>query len=288
MSGASKMKPYEELEFTDDFIFSKILQNNPELCKELTELILGRKIAGIVQVQQQKPIEITANGRGVRFDVYMTDANDIIYDIEMQTAKFKSLPKRSRYYQGMIDLNVLERGAKYSELRSCYIIFICVENPFPKVGLHKYTFVNTCREKNDLELNDESVKIFLSADGTADDISEEMKAFLSYLKNHVCSSDFTKRIEAEVDNARKHTRWRMEYMTLYEHEQIAREEGRNEGLRDGICGTARFALETGMPLKEIIDKISVIYNITNEKAEEYVRSVRSATSETLPYEPKEY
>ena len=38
------VKSYEELEFTDDFLFCKIMENNVDLCKELTELILDRKI----------------------------------------------------------------------------------------------------------------------------------------------------------------------------------------------------------------------------------------------------
>ena len=37
-------KTYDELEFTDDFMFSKILYSNPEICRELLELILDRKI----------------------------------------------------------------------------------------------------------------------------------------------------------------------------------------------------------------------------------------------------
>lgn len=33
------MKDYEELTFADDFMFCKILQENEDLCKELTELV---------------------------------------------------------------------------------------------------------------------------------------------------------------------------------------------------------------------------------------------------------
>ncbi len=48
------MKNYEELTFSDDFMFCKILQDNEDLCKELTELVLGRKIGRIVKSQSQK------------------------------------------------------------------------------------------------------------------------------------------------------------------------------------------------------------------------------------------
>lgn len=41
-------KKYEELDFTDDFFFCKILIKNQRLCKELLEMILKIKIAKIV------------------------------------------------------------------------------------------------------------------------------------------------------------------------------------------------------------------------------------------------
>ncbi len=178
---AKPAKRYEDLTFTDDFMFCKILQNNPQLCKELTELILGKKIGGIVQTERQKSIEITADGKGVRFDVYFKDDHKTVYNIEMQADRFKALPKRSRYYQGMIDLNELERGSAYKDLKPSYVIFICLKNPFPEANLHKYTFYNTCEEMPDIQLNDGAVKVFLSAEGTKDDVSEEMKGFLTFL-----------------------------------------------------------------------------------------------------------
>ena len=109
MSEAKKRKQYDELDFTDDFMFCKILQSDKNLCKELTELILSRKIGEILQVDSQKPIEITADGKGVRFDVYMEDDESTVYDIEMQTTTYEDLPKRMRYYQSVIDIHVLHR-----------------------------------------------------------------------------------------------------------------------------------------------------------------------------------
>ena len=37
-------KPYEELTFTDDFMFRKVLMNNPDICKRLVELLLNVEI----------------------------------------------------------------------------------------------------------------------------------------------------------------------------------------------------------------------------------------------------
>lgn len=43
-SSQNTVKKYEKLTFTDDFMFCKVMQNNPDLCKHLIELIIGKKI----------------------------------------------------------------------------------------------------------------------------------------------------------------------------------------------------------------------------------------------------
>lgn len=94
------MKTYEELTFVDDFIFCKVLTTNPHLCHELLELIIGRKVGQFTRLDKQQPIELTADGKGVRFDVYSEDDTGTVFDCEMQTTENRNLPKRSRYYQG--------------------------------------------------------------------------------------------------------------------------------------------------------------------------------------------
>ena len=222
-------KKYEELDFTDDFFFCKILIKNKQLCKELLELILQIKIQKIVFSAEQKPIEITADGKGVRLDVYVEDDANTVYDIEMQPTVKNNLPKRSRYYQGMIDLNLIERGANYKELKKSFIIFICLSDPFDK-GLHVYTFENFCRECPELKLGDETSKVFINASGTANDVSKEMKAFLDYFQGKGIKSDFVRRIDDEVKQARVHEEWKVEYMSLFLRDQDKIEEGREEKL----------------------------------------------------------
>ena len=187
-------KRYEDLTFTDDFMFCKVLSNNEDICKELLELILGIRITKIVVIHKQQEISITADAKSVRLDVYVEDDANSVYDIEMETTKKKNLPKRSRYYQGMIDLNIIERGDKYDKLKKSFVIFLCLKDPFNK-GLHVYTFENTCKEAPDLLLGDETTKVFINAAGTADDISDEMTEFLRYLREGIGQSNLVQRME---------------------------------------------------------------------------------------------
>ena len=73
------MKKYEELTFADDFMFCKVLTTNPNLCRELLELIIGRKVGQFTRLDQQQPIELTADGKEVRFDVYSEDESTKIF-----------------------------------------------------------------------------------------------------------------------------------------------------------------------------------------------------------------
>ena len=67
-------KEYEELCFTDDFMFCKVLSNNKELCRELLELVLGIRISRIELVEPQKSIEHTYDGRVRQSEVILQGA----------------------------------------------------------------------------------------------------------------------------------------------------------------------------------------------------------------------
>lgn len=253
-------KKYEELDFTDDFFFCKILMKNKRLCKELLELILQIKISKIVFSVEQKPIEITADGKGVRLDVYVEDDTKTVYDIEMQPTMKKNLPKRSRYYQGMIDLNLIERGANYKELKKSFVIFICQSDPFDK-GLHIYTFENRCRECTELLLGDETTKVFINAEGTVNDVSKEMKDFLDYLKGKGVKGDLARRIDDEVNKARVHEEWKVEYMSLFLRDQEKIEEGQEMGREEKMRAIVINMLKENMNVDVIcrVAECSVSY-----------------------------
>ena len=63
---------YSELKFTNNFIFCKVLENNLDLCKELLELILKVKIKKVVLADKEKTLDVTPDGKSVRFDVSRT------------------------------------------------------------------------------------------------------------------------------------------------------------------------------------------------------------------------
>ena len=95
------------------------------MCKPLLENILNIKITDIVYVDYEETIQMTAKSKGIRLDIYVEDDDNTVFNLEMQTTTYKELPKRSRYYQGIIDLNMIEKGESYDILKESYVIFIC-------------------------------------------------------------------------------------------------------------------------------------------------------------------
>ncbi len=66
---------------------------------------------------ETKNVEIYDDARGIRLDVYVDDDKGTIYNIEMQAANNDNLPKRSRYYESLTDLDILELGATFRRLK---------------------------------------------------------------------------------------------------------------------------------------------------------------------------
>ena len=136
----------------------------------------------------------------------------------MQSTVYKYIPKRSRYYQDMIDLNILEKG-------------------------------------------------------TADDVSEDMKALLNYIDGQLPSNDYTNELDAAVKSARYNKKWRREYMTLEMHYQEKYEQGEAVGYKRGIeKGAEQKAEQTAIAMllegELSLDKISKYTNLSIEKLNE--------------------
>ena len=259
-----KIKKYEELTIKDDFMFG-IIMRNPKYCKTFLETVLGVKISRIEYPETQKTIDISLSSKSIRLDIYVEDGKNTVYNIEMQSTLYKYIPKRSRYYQDMIDLNILEKGMDYRELKKSFVIFVCAFDLF-NLGRHIYTFENRCIQQPKLPLGDGTTKIILNTKGTADDVSEDMKALLNYIDGQLPSNDYTNELEAAVKSARLNENWRREYMTLEMHYQEKYEQGEAAGYKRGIeKGAEQTAISMLLEGDLSLDKIAKYTNLSIEQ-----------------------
>ena len=123
------MKRYEDLQFRDDFMFG-IVMGYDELCRKFLERLLQHPVDKLITLEKQKKIRLTSDGKPIRLDIYTQESSTgTLFDAEMQQLGHKKrddlqLPKRSRYYQAIIDTDMLVQGNSYKKLMESNIIFI--------------------------------------------------------------------------------------------------------------------------------------------------------------------
>lgn len=217
------VKPIEQLTITDDFMFGAVMRD-PKLLKPLLEMILGVKIQRIEYPELQKTLNERYTSKSIRLDVYVADEVGTVYNVEIQTSDKKHLPRRTRYYQGMIDLHILEKGEDYTALQRSFVIFICTYDPFGQ-GRWVYTFENLCRENPAIALRDGATRAILNTKGSVGEISEDMKSLLRYMEGSAPDNDYTRMLDQAVKEVRSDDKWRREYMVLVERDRENRRLG---------------------------------------------------------------
>ena len=260
-----KEKTLQELNLADDFLFAKVM-TDPVICKKVLEKILDIKIKEITMPENQKVIDLLLESKGIRLDVYVNDEKGTVYNVEMQQGENINLAKRTRYYQGSIDLDMIQKGEDYRKLNKSFIIFICTFDPFKK-GRHMYTFKNVCLQDTSVVLGDETEKIFLSTAGQINDVDEEMLEFLAYIEQtteqfaKMAESDLVRALHQKVTAVKTDQRMEVEYMTLLERDrekiEIGREEGRVEGAKNEREKNVRSLLSAGVEIEKIAQAIGI-------------------------------
>ncbi len=260
---------WERATIANNFIFYKVMRNNPDVCKELLEILLEFKIERI-EMSQEEVVDIDFASKGIRMDVYARDADGLkAYNIEVQTTDTSELPERARYYQGVMDVDLLKSGQQYKELKTTYIIFICLDDVFKK-GLAKYTFENLCLEDTETKLNDRAQKVFYICKNYDKLLDARQKAFLRMVTQNSSSDDFTRRVGGLVENAKRNTQWRQQFMEWDREMACMRAKGREEGLAEGArqkaVEDARSFYANGASLELIAKSL----NMTEEQVKEIV------------------
>ena len=269
------MKRYEDLDITDNFMFSKVFSNE-DVAKDFLQDILKISIEKIEVVTEASAQEDPFH-KSVRFDVLVREESSSelksvrnlpgvgrYFDIELQMDDTGELPKRARYYQGMCDLDALGKGANYEELQKQYILFLCPKDIFGK-GKPIYRFQN--REESDpkILMGDLCYKnyyIFKKFDEIKD---ASIREYMQYFATQEHRSEKMERIHRLVERYRQDPVTRKAYMTLEQELDIrykrglekGLERGRSEGVAEGRADErkelAKAFRDDGVPI-ELISK----------------------------------
>ena len=236
---------YENISFTNNFAFCKVMQNE-EICREVIETLLHIKVGRLEYKSFEKDLKLEIDKRGIRLDVYIADS-DRVFDLEMQTTDKKNLGCRMRYYQSLIDAELLDKGANFNDLKESNIIFFCTFDPFRK-GLPQYTFCNSCEELPDLKLDDKCRKIAYNVNAFEKVDDEKIRKLLEFISTGKSETSLTNKICKELKRVQGNEEWRAEYMTWEMLKQDTYDSGFSAGEEHGIAIGEKLGEERGITI----------------------------------------
>ena len=238
----NKMKPFDELSFSDNYMFTTILedQRNLNIAKGIVELALGQKVKDIRIAGVEKHVQARYGGKITRFEV-LVEGEESYIDVEMQVRKLLNFPLRSRMYHSQMDAKYVKAG-DYQNMKKSIVIFICLEDYFG-MRLPRYTFASMCVECSELILEDKRFTIFLNPDSDTED--SQLYFFLMFLKKKIAKDAFTKTIEKAVATVKKDESARLDYMNLDEYLDMLVDEEKAKSLKEGIEAGKAQGLQEG-------------------------------------------
>ena len=238
-------KQFQDATISDNFIFGRTMETNSDLCRRLIEKILGIKVSKIEYPEREKDIKARIDAKAIRLDVYVEDIEgNRVFDVEMQTSNDDDLAKRTRYYQGAIDLDRLKKGKHYRSLCDSYIIFICPFDLFEE-DMIVYTFQMFCKENKKIALKNGSTVVFLNSKGTIGEVDEDLKSFLNYMTTGIADGAFAKEFDDAVQRVKSKEEDR--YMT-YQMDLLGQ---RLDGEEEGRAAVALNLAKMNMPIETI-------------------------------------
>ena len=259
---AKESKTLQELNLTDDFLFD-VATEELENCKAIIELTTGLRLKSLKWKSGQKVIHNLPGKRGVRLDFIAESEDGRIFDVEMQNRNEGNIPKRTRFYQALIDAPILKSGERgFDKMNPLYIIIICNYDPYGKKK-YCYTFDNQCKEVPGLRLGDEVTKLLLSTKGeNEEEVPKELVDFLHYVTESnenglpdECDERL-KRLHESIREIKASADMEVEYMKMEERERIIRDEGVEFGKQIGIInGKIEAVLELLEDKGEVPEKV---------------------------------
>ena len=281
---AKESKTLQELNLTDDFLFD-VATEELENCKAIIELTTGLRLKSLKWKSGQKVIHNLPGKRGVRLDFIAESEDGRIFDVEMQNRNEGNIPKRTRFYQALIDAPILKSGERgFDKMNPLYIIIICNYDPYGKKK-YCYTFDNQCKEVPGLRLGDEVTKLLLSTKGeNEEEVSKELVDFLLYVTESnenglpdECDERL-KRLHESIREIKASADMEVEYMKMEERERIIRDEGKQIGIINGKIESVLELLEDKGEVPEKV-KAEIFAETDPEVLKKWLRL--AAKSETI-------
>lgn len=242
------MSVLRKIPVSNHYAFSSVFTHDLEVTREFISALIGKPISKVVIADREKVMEEVFAGKGIRFDVYLKDAEGESFDLELQISDERNIEKRVRYYQSILTADALSKGERYRDLKDSYVIFICVGNDPIGLGKTVYEIENTIVSASNRLFKDGMHSYIFNfspvREASNDQVIEEMA---NYFYNDDVTGRLSERIDEIVRELNENVTWREKVMTWeQEKEALAEiyfEKGKTRGINEGLAqGKTEIAL----------------------------------------------
>ena len=282
-------KRIEELDLMDDFLFTEATidpETGQLLLKMIIERAVGLKVENLI-IEPQKTINgVDTDSHGIRMDVTAREVTDVdgktlrLFDVEPNNIKTEHLPRRSRYYQALTDVKLLEAGVDYDKLPDMWTIWILPYDPFG-LDYRVYTVKNIVEESPEIEYNDGIRKLFLYTGGTKGG-TEALKDMLAYIQNtteeNAVDADL-KKLHVNVKRLKNNKQIGVKYMQMREWMWLKVKEEVEEKVEEAKLELEKAAKKKMEEVEQKVDAAKQEADAAKQEADAAKQEVDAAKQE---------
>ncbi len=251
-----KQKLLDGFRLLDDNFMTVVFDRNIEATTFLLNTILERDDLIIKEVVTQREYKNpVTGGRSIILDVYAVDAEEKVYDIEIQRSDGGADVHRARFHSSMLDTKLLKAQQKFNEIHDSYVIFI-TENDVMGMGLPLYHIEKVVRESGK-RFDDGSHIVYVNGSYKNDD-----NLIGKVLHDFRC----TNAADMYCPELAKPVRYFKEERGRGKMCKAMEEYAEKRAIRAVVDTCREFSLGDEMIITKIMEK----YNLTEEQAKEYV------------------
>ncbi len=201
--------------------------------------------------------------------------NVSVFDIEPEKNDrleyVQALPQRTRFYHAKIDAVSLGSGEGYQHLKRVIVVMIVPFDPFGKDRVI-YTIRNMCQEEPKMPYDDGARTIFLYTKGTCGRSNRKLRELLHYIEDTTeenAVNPTLRELHHMVEKVKHDKEVSLDYMKIFEREEMIREEGREEGRKEEKLNTERERLRA--------DAAEQKTNAAKQRADAAEQKIRTST-----------
>ena len=262
---AEYRRALKQMRMLDDTLMKCVFKGCKPAVELVLRIILQRNDLEVKRFSISKEYK-NLKGHSICLDVFAVDKDGKQYNVEVQRDNRGANPKRLRFYNAMMDTEILVKGKDYSEAEDSYTIFI-TENDIFKVGDALYPF-DRFNEKNRIHLGDGTHLIYVNGSYDGDDP-------LGWLMRDFREPDpekmYYKVLAERVNYLKNDIKGEKEMCQIMED---IREKGFQKGIQkgrlEGIKALIEVCRELGQTDEQIIEKVSSKYHLSKKEAAKHV------------------